>query len=96
MPVRPDHSVPLSAGHPDASPAFPPERDLTEPRGLHLIFSMGGAALLIVVDVAVMALVAETWVLIPGVVVLLVTALLVFGDIARVLRDDGDAPPLLP
>ena len=96
MPVRPDHSVPLSAGRPEASPAFPPERDLTEPRGLHLIFSMGGAALLIVVDVAVMALVAETWVLVPGVIVLLLTALLVFGDIARVLRDDGDAPPSLP
>jgi hypothetical protein len=96
MHARRDHHGSPAADPADAASGPPPERLLTEPRGLHLIFSMGGAALVIVADVTVMALVAETWVLFPGVVLLLVTALLVFGDIARVLGDDGDAPPSSP
>lgn len=58
-------------------------------RGLSLLFSFVGAASIMVADVVVMGAVEQSWVLIPGFAVLLLTTAIVFVGIMRLLADDG-------
>jgi hypothetical protein len=69
-------------------------RPATADRGLGLLLSFVGALVVMVADVVIMGAVEQSWILIPGFAVLLLTTAIVFVGIMRLLADDGeDATP---
>jgi hypothetical protein len=73
---------------PSAPSADPEERE--PDRGLPLLLSFVGALAVIVADVVVIGAVDESWILIPGFVVLLLMTVIVFTMIMRLLADSGE------
>ncbi len=59
-------------------------------RGMGLLLSFVGALSVMVADVVVIGAVDDSWILIPGVAVLLLMAAVVFGSIMRLLADGGE------
>jgi hypothetical protein len=84
---------------PQLAPTSPPapirvQKSRTEPpdadRGLSLLLTFVGALAVMVADVLVIGAVEESWVLIPGFIVLVLLTLIVFSVIMRLLADSGE------
>jgi hypothetical protein len=84
-----------------ARPSTPAPPDSTRPgdrgpaprdpdRGLSLLGSFVGALAIMVGDVVVIGAVGESWILIPGGVVMVLMTLIVFAVIIRLLADTGE------
>jgi hypothetical protein len=59
-------------------------------RGLSLLGSFVGALAVMVGDVVVIGAVGESWILIPGGLVMVFMTLIVFARIMRLLADNGE------
>lgn len=83
MSAQLEHHPPTVAAPRGRSPRDPD-------RGLGLLMSFVVAATIMVADVIVIAAVEQSWILIPGFVVLLITTAIVFVGIVRLLADGGE------
>jgi hypothetical protein len=80
-------AVPLaSTPAPKPARAARPDPD----RGLSLLFSFVGAVAVMVGDVLVIDAVDESWILVPGFVVLVLMTVIVFSVIMHLLADSGE------
>jgi hypothetical protein len=92
-------SPPVAARLPENRRVALPEPDSQESRatplgpdrGISLLLAFTGATTVMVGDVVVVGAVGQSWILIPGVLVLLSMAAIVFAAIMRLLAD-GDTP----
>jgi hypothetical protein len=68
-----------------------PRPDAPDPdRGLSLLLAFTAALGVMVADVLLIGAVEESWILVPGFVVLLLMTVIVFSMIMRLLADNGD------
>jgi hypothetical protein len=81
MRATPPAPVPVHESRPE-----PPDAD----RGLSLLLSFAAAVAVMVADVLVIGAVGESWVLIPGFVVLVLMTVIVFTVIMHLLADSGE------
>jgi hypothetical protein len=75
----------MSAQHTYPRPASP-DTD----RGIGLLLSFVVGLSIMVADVVIVGAVGESWILIPGFLVLLLTAAIVFAGIMRLLADGAE------
>jgi hypothetical protein len=80
-------AVPLApSSGPTESRSTPPDAD----RGSSLLLTFTGAVAVMVADVVVIGAVEESWILIPGFIVLVLVTVIVFTVTMRLLADSGE------
>ena len=86
------HPLPAIEPHrPAVAPEAPAPEDVDRGIGLLLRFTAGISVM--VADVVVVGAVDRSWILLPGFAVLLITTIVIFGGIMRLLQDGADEDP---